>query len=106
MTGRIERAEEAVAWFWAGTDIGSTHHCGRVPASGQATVVTPGAERMSRSCLHCSRTGWPWTRACSGQLTSLTVSAALWTNILLNHGQPVVDIPGFTINRALVGYRG
>ncbi|WP_323181319.1 transposase [Streptomyces sp. NBC_00154] len=32
--------------------------------------------------------------------------AALWTNILLNHGQQVVYIPGLTVNRASAGYRG
>lgn len=31
--------------------------------------------------------------------------AALWVNILLNHGQRLVYIPGLAVNRAAAGYR-
>ncbi len=32
--------------------------------------------------------------------------AALWINVLLNHGQHLVCIPGLAVNRASAGYRG
>ncbi|WP_280703133.1 transposase [Kitasatospora sp. GP82] len=32
--------------------------------------------------------------------------AALWINILLNHDQQLVYIPGLAVNRASAGYRG
>jgi transposase len=32
--------------------------------------------------------------------------AALWINVLLNHGQQLVYIPGLAVNRASAGYRG
>jgi transposase len=32
--------------------------------------------------------------------------AALWINLLLNHGQQLVYIPGLAVNRASAGYRG
>ncbi|MEY6569408.1 IS110 family transposase, partial [Streptomyces sp. PGLac3x] len=32
--------------------------------------------------------------------------AALWINLLLNHGQQLVYIPGLAVNRAAAGYRG
>jgi transposase len=32
--------------------------------------------------------------------------AALWVNVLLNHGQQLIYIPGLAVNRASAGYRG
>jgi transposase len=95
-----------VAQIWAGTDIGKTHH---------HCVVLDGEGRklLSRRVLNDE----PELLALLADVLALDEDvlwavdvadgmAALWINVLLNHGQHLVYIPGLAVNRASAGYRG
>jgi transposase len=95
-----------VAQIWAGTDIGKTHH---------HCVVLDGEGRrlLSRRVLNDE----PELLALLGDVLAIDEDvvwavdvadgmAALWINVLLNHGQQLVYIPGLAVNRASAGYRG
>jgi transposase len=102
----IERPEEQVAQIWAGTDIGKNHHhCVVLDADGR--------KLLSRRVLNDE----PELLTLLADVLALHEDvvwavdvadgmAALWINILLNHGQQLVYIPGLAVNRASAGYRG
>ncbi|CAM5585600.1 IS110 family transposase (plasmid) [Streptomyces viridifaciens] len=95
-----------MAQIWAGTDIGKTyHHCVVLDAEGRRL--------LSRRVLNDE----PELLALLADVLALDEDvvwavdvadgmAALWINILLNHGQQLVYIPGLAVNRASAGYRG
>ncbi|MEY9950562.1 IS110 family transposase [Kitasatospora sp. GAS1066B] len=95
-----------MARIWAGTDIGKTHHhCVVLDAEGRRL--------LSRKVLNDE----PELLALLADVLALDDDvawavdvadgmAALWINILLNHGQELVYIPGLAVNRAAAGYRG
>ncbi|MFD9269565.1 IS110 family transposase [Streptomyces goshikiensis] len=92
--------------IWAGTDIGKTHHhCVVLDAEGKRL--------MSRRVLNDE----PELLVLLGDVLALAEDvvwavdvadgmAALWINVLLNHRQRLVYIPGLAVNRASAGYRG
>ncbi|GLV88477.1 IS110 family transposase [Streptomyces lavendulae subsp. lavendulae] len=92
--------------IWAGTDIGKTHHhCVILDAEGKRL--------LSRRVLNDE----PELLVLLGDVLALDEDvvwavdvadgmAALWINVLLNHGQRLVYIPGLAVNRASAGYRG
>lgn len=92
--------------IWAGTDIGKTHHhCVVLDAEGKRL--------MSRRVLNDE----PELLALLGDVLAIAEDvvwavdvadgmAALWINVLLNHRQRLVYIPGLAVNRASAGYRG
>ncbi|MFE2186272.1 IS110 family transposase [Streptomyces sp. NPDC059455] len=94
-----------MAQIWAGTDIGKTHH--------HCVVLTAQGERLlSRRVLNDE----PELLALLADVLALGQDvawavdvadgmAALWINVLLNHGQHLVHIPGLAVNRASAGYR-
>ncbi|MFJ9034950.1 IS110 family transposase, partial [Streptomyces sp. NPDC102274] len=95
-----------MAQIWAGTDIGKTHHhC--------VVLDTGGRKLLSRRVLNDE----PELLALLADVLALDEDvlwavdvadgmAALWINVLLNHGQRLVYIPGLAVNRASAGYRG
>ncbi|MFE9688085.1 IS110 family transposase [Streptomyces sp. NPDC006285] len=95
-----------MARIWAGTDIGKTHHhCVVLDAEGNRL--------LSRRVLNDE----PELLALLADVLALGEdvvwavdvadgTAALWINVLLNHGQQLVYIPGLAVNRASAGYRG
>ncbi|WP_329316823.1 IS110 family transposase (plasmid) [Streptomyces sp. NBC_01278] len=95
-----------MAQIWAGTDIGKTHHhCVVLDAEGK--------KRLSRRVLNDE----PELLTLLADVLALDEDvlwavdvadgmAALWINVLLNHGQHLVYIPGLAVNRASAGYRG
>jgi len=95
-----------VAQIWAGTDIGKTHHhC--------VVLDTEGRKLLSRRVLNDE----PELLALLADVLALDEDvvwavdvadgmAALLINVLLNHGQHLVYIPGLAVNRASAGYRG
>lgn len=95
-----------MARIWAGTDIGKTHH--------QCVVLNAEGERLlSRRALNDE----PELLALLADVHALDEDvvwavdvadgmAALWINVLHNHGQHLVYIPGLAVNRASAGYRG
>ncbi|MGW1039564.1 IS110 family transposase [Streptomyces sp. NPDC002547] len=95
-----------MARIWAGTDIGKTHHhCVVLDAEGRRL--------MSRRVLNDE----PELLALLAEILAVDEDvvwavdvadgmAALWVNLLLNHGQQLVYIPGLAVNRAAAGYRG
>ncbi|WP_247204321.1 IS110 family transposase [Streptomyces sp. AgN23] len=95
-----------MAQIWAGTGIGKTHH--------HCVVLTAQGERLlSRRVLNDE----PELLALLADVLALGQDvawavdvadgmAALWINVLLNHGQHLVYIPGLAVNRASAGYRG
>jgi transposase len=95
-----------VAQIWAGTDIGKTHHhC--------VVLDTDGGKLLSRRVLNDE----PELLTLLADVLALDADvvwavdvadgmAALWINILLNHGQRLLYIPGLAVNRASAGYRG
>ncbi|WP_406088865.1 IS110 family transposase [Streptomyces sp. NBC_01013] len=92
--------------IWAGTDIGKTHHyCVVLDAEGRRL--------LSRRVLNDE----PQLLDLLGDVLALDEDvvwavdvadgmAALWINVLLNHGQRLVYLPGLAVNRASAGYRG
>lgn len=105
-TAPIERPEELVVQIWAGTDIGKTHHhCVVLDAEGKRL--------LSRRVLNDE----PQLLDLLGDVLALDEDvvwavdvadgmAALWINVLLNHGQRLVYLPSLAVNRASAGYRG
>ncbi|ARE79431.1 IS110 family transposase (plasmid) [Streptomyces sp. Sge12] len=95
-----------MAHIWAGTDIGKTHHhC--------VVLDTEGRKLLSRRVLNDE----PELLALLADVLALDEDvlwavdvadgmAALLINVLLNHGQQLVYIPGLAVNRASAGYRG
>ncbi|MFF1630072.1 IS110 family transposase [Streptomyces sp. NPDC058272] len=95
-----------MAQIWAGTDIGKTHH--------HCVVLGAEGERLlSRRVLNDE----PELLALLADVLAIDEDvvwavdvadgmAALWINVLLNHGQHLVYIPGLAVNRASAGYRG
>ncbi|WSV65593.1 IS110 family transposase [Streptomyces sp. NBC_01013] len=95
-----------VVQIWAGTDIGKTHHyCVVLDAEGRRL--------LSRRVLNDE----PQLLDLLGDVLALDEDvvwavdvadgmAALWINVLLNHGQRLVYLPGLAVNRASAGYRG
>ncbi len=95
-----------MAQIWAGTDIGKTHHhC--------VVLDTDGKRLLSRRVLNDE----PELLALLADVMTINEDvvwavdvadgmAALWINLLLNHGQQLVYIPGLAVNRASAGYRG
>ncbi|MEU1420686.1 IS110 family transposase [Kitasatospora sp. NPDC005751] len=95
-----------MAQIWAGTDIGKTHHhC--------VVLDTEGRKLLSRRVLNDE----PELLALLADVLALDEDvlwavdvadgmAALLINVLLNHGQQLVYIPGLAVNRASAGYRG
>ncbi len=95
-----------MARIWAGTDIGKTHHhCVVLDAEGK--------QLLSRRVLNDE----PELLSLFADVLALGEDvvwavdvadgmAALWINILLNHGQQLVYIPGLAVSRASAGYRG
>ncbi|WP_406306393.1 IS110 family transposase [Streptomyces sp. NBC_00885] len=95
-----------MALIWAGTDIGKTHH--------HCVVLGAEGERLlSRRVLNDE----PELLALLADVLAIDEDvvwavdvadgmAALWINVLLNHGQHLVYIPGLAVNRASAGYRG
>ncbi|MCY0924505.1 IS110 family transposase [Streptomyces sp. H27-G5] len=95
-----------MAQIWAGTDIGKTHHhCVVLDAEGK--------KRLSRRVLNDE----PELLVLLADVLALDEDvvwavdvadgmATLLINLLLNHGQQLVYIPGLAVNRASAGYRG
>ncbi|MCX4430284.1 IS110 family transposase [Streptomyces mirabilis] len=95
-----------MAQIWAGTDIGKTHHhC--------VVLDVEGKRLLSRRVANDE----PELLALLADVLALGEDAvwavdvadgmaALWINLLLNHGQQLVYIPGMAVNRASAGYRG
>ncbi|MGW4456776.1 IS110 family transposase [Streptomyces albidoflavus] len=95
-----------MALIWAGTDIGKTHHhC--------VVLDADGTRLLSRRVLNDE----PELLALLVDVMAIDEDvvwavdvadgmAALWINLLLNHGQQLVYIPGLAVNRAAAGYRG
>ncbi|MEV5989646.1 IS110 family transposase [Streptomyces sp. NPDC052051] len=95
-----------MAQIWAGADIGKTHHhCVVLDADGKRL--------LSRRVLNDE----PELLALFADVMAINEDvvwavdvadgmAALWINLLLNHGQQLVYIPGLAVNRAAAGYRG
>jgi hypothetical protein len=92
--------------IWAGTDIGKTHHhCVVLDAEGRRLlsrrVLNDEAELLAllADVLALGEDAVWAVDVADGM-------AALWVNILLNHGQQLVYIAGLAVNRASAGYRG
>ncbi|MBV2156785.1 IS110 family transposase [Kitasatospora sp. SUK 42] len=95
-----------MAQIWAGTDIGKTHHhC--------VVLDSEGRKLLSRRVLNDE----PELLSLLADVLALEEDvlwavdvadgmAALLINVLLNHGQQLVYIPGLAVNRASAGYRG
>ncbi|ANZ13804.1 transposase [Streptomyces noursei ATCC 11455] len=95
-----------MAQIWTGTDIGKAHHhC--------VVLNAEGARLLSRRVLNDE----PELLALLADVLAIDEDvvwavdvadgmAALWINVLLNHGQHLVHIPGLAVNRASAGYRG
>ncbi|MFG2570990.1 IS110 family transposase [Streptomyces sp. NPDC048567] len=92
--------------IWAGVDIGKTHHhCVVLDAEGRRL--------LSRRVLNDE----PELLALLADVLAVDENAvwavdvadgmaALLINVLLNHGQQLLYIPGLAVNRASAGYRG
>ncbi|TKA03138.1 IS110 family RNA-guided transposase [Actinacidiphila oryziradicis] len=95
-----------MALIWAGTDIGKTHHhC--------VVLDSEGRRLLSRRVLNDE----PELLDLLADVLALDEDVvwavdvadgmgALWVNVLLNHGQQLIYIPGLAVNRASAGYRG
>lgn len=95
-----------MAQIWAGTDIGKTHHhC--------VVLDSEGKRLLSRRVLNDE----PELLALLADVLAIDEDvvwavdvadgmATLLINVLLNHGQQLVYIPGLAVNRASAGYRG
>jgi transposase len=95
-----------VARIWAGTDIGKTHHhCVVLDAEGRKLlsrrVLNDEPELLALLAdVLAMETDVVWAVDVADGM------AALLINVLLNHGQQLVYIPGLAVNRASAGYRG
>ncbi|AXK36952.1 IS110 family transposase [Streptomyces armeniacus] len=90
---------------WAGTDIGKVHHHtvvldsdGEVLLSRKVVNDEPELLSLIRDVLEFGDVVWAVDVA-DGM-------AALLVDLLLNHEQTIVYLPGLAVNRASVGYRG
>ncbi|MER6540738.1 IS110 family transposase [Streptomyces sp900105755] len=95
-----------MAWNWAGTDIGKAHHHtvvlnndGEVLLSRKVVNDEPDLLRLVNEVLGLGEDVM-WSVDVADGMASLLV------NLLLNHGQTVVYLPGLAVNRASAGYRG
>ncbi|MBK3588737.1 IS110 family transposase [Streptomyces sp. MBT57] len=92
--------------IWAGTDIGKTHHhCVVLDAEGKRLmsrrVLNDEPELLALLCdVLALAEDVVWAVDVADGM------AALWINVLLNHSQRLVYIPGLAVNRASAGYRG
>lgn len=95
-----------MAHIWAGTDIGKTHHhCVVLDAEGERLLSRrvlndePELLNLLADVLAIGEDVVWAVDVADGMAT-------LWINILLNHGERLVYIPGLAVNRASAGYRG
>ncbi|MDT0443757.1 IS110 family RNA-guided transposase [Streptomyces johnsoniae] len=95
-----------MAQIWAGTDIGKTHHhCVVLDAEGKRLLSRrvlndePELLNLLADVLAIDEDAVWAVDVADGMAT-------LWINVLLNHGQRLVYIPGLAVNRASAGYRG
>ncbi|MFE6946694.1 IS110 family RNA-guided transposase, partial [Streptomyces chartreusis] len=95
-----------MAQIWAGTDIGKTHHhCVVLNAEGKRLLSRrvpndePDLLALLADVLAIDENVVWAVDVADGM-------AALLVNLLLNHGQQLVYIPGLAVNRAAAGYRG
>ncbi|MEV0375673.1 IS110 family transposase [Streptomyces sp. NPDC050636] len=95
-----------MAQIWAGTDIGKTHHhCVVLDAEGKRLLSRrvpndePDLLALLADVLAIDEDVVWAVDVADGM-------AALLVNLLLNHGQQLVYIPGLAVNRAAAGYRG
>ncbi|MGW8353561.1 IS110 family transposase [Streptomyces wedmorensis] len=95
-----------MALIWAGTDIGKTHHhCVVLDADGKRLLsrrVLNDEPELLTLLADVMAIGEDVVWA----VDVADGMAALWINLLLNHGQQLVYIPGLAVNRASAGYRG
>lgn len=95
-----------MAWHWAGTDIGKAHHHTVVlDAEGEVLFsrkVVNDEQELQDLISDVLKLGEDviWAVDVADGMASLLV------NILLNHGQTIVYLPGLAVNRASAGYRG
>jgi transposase len=94
--------------IWAGIDSGKTHHhCVAVDAEGR-TLLSRRVANGEPELLELLRAVAALTDG--GEVTwSIDMTGgepALLLTMLVAHGQPVLHIPGRTVNRASDGYRG
>nr|WP_162003837.1 transposase [Streptomyces antimycoticus] len=95
-----------MAWNWAGTDIGKAHHHtvvlnsdGEVLLSRKVVNDEPELLSLISDVLELGEDVVWAVDVADGM-------ACLLVNFLLNHGQTIVYLPGFAVNRAAAGYRG
>ncbi|WP_372412126.1 IS110 family transposase [Streptomyces luteireticuli] len=92
--------------IWAGTDIGKTHHhCVVLDAEGKRLlsrrVLNDEPELLALLAdVLATDEDVVWAVDVADGMATLLI------NILLNHGQRLVYIPGLAVNRASAGYRG
>ncbi|MFB7294213.1 IS110 family transposase [Actinacidiphila glaucinigra] len=95
-----------MAQIWAGTDIGKTHHhCVVLGAEGERLL----SRRVLNDETELLALIADVLAIDEDVLWAVDVAdgmAALWIELLLNHGQRLVYIPGLAVNRASAGYRG
>ncbi|MFF4450977.1 IS110 family transposase [Streptomyces sp. NPDC001502] len=95
-----------MAKIWAGTDVGKTHHhCVVLDAEGRKLlsrrVLNDEPELLALLADALAIDGdVVWAVDVADGMATLLI------NILLNHGQQLVYIPGLAVNRASAGYRG
>ncbi|BBJ46835.1 hypothetical protein SSPO_095530 [Streptomyces antimycoticus] len=102
----VERPEARMAWNWAGTDIGKAHHHtvvlnsdGEVLLSRKVVNDEPELLSLISDVLELGEDVVWAVDVADGM-------ACLLVNLLLNHGQTIVYLPGLAVNRAAAGYRG
>jgi transposase len=95
-----------VARNWAGTDIGKAHHHtvvldseGQVLLSRRVANDEPELLKLISDVLETGK-DVVWAVDVADGMATLLV------NLLLNHGQTIVYLPGLAVNRASAGYRG
>ncbi|MFK0224115.1 IS110 family transposase [Streptomyces vinaceus] len=95
-----------MAQIWAGTDIGKTHHhCVVLDAEGNRLLsrrVLNDEPELLLLLADVMAIGEDVVWA----VDVADGMATLWINVLLNHSQRLVYIPGLAVNRASAGYRG
>ena len=95
-----------MAWNWAGTDIGKAQHHtvvlngeGEVLLSRKVANDEPELLKLIGDVLELGE-DVVWAVDVADGMGSLLV------NLLLNHGQPIVCLPGLAVYRASAGYCG
>jgi transposase len=95
-----------VTAIWAGIDAGKTHHhCVVIDDTGKRLLSRRVANDESELLQLLADVLALGDEAAWG-IDLADGGAALAITILLNHGQPLLYIPGRTVNRASEGYRG